>query len=306
MAWSQLMNHRRLSGFTLIELLVVISIIALLIALLLPALGQARGSAQRAGCLNNLHQISIANQMFMDDHNDKPPLAPTDGATHLWKNWNFGGRYPLKDSTVLRRESPYPYERPLNPYAHPNLALGGTPAEFGKKAKKDPNVPFSDFEDPDKYNFPIFHCPSDGFYNWQENCEKDGTISNNLSAYDACGTSYLYNDAWTQTKKHGFEFGNEAEEVSNRDGMRMLKRARQLYASQFIIFTDDPADWTLNMPDHVAPTEYTHHGTADSHAVSFFDGHAAILTFERWSDTGRVKGIAAKYMVLFPEQIRKN
>src|SRR5688500_17111331 len=60
-------------GFTLIELLVVIVIIGILASLLLPALSRAKFAAQNTICKNNLRQISLASQMYVQTHDVFPP-----------------------------------------------------------------------------------------------------------------------------------------------------------------------------------------------------------------------------------------
>lgn len=64
----------RKRAFTLIELLVVIAIIAVLIALLLPAVQQARESARRTQCKNNLKQIGLALHNYHDTHSRFPAV----------------------------------------------------------------------------------------------------------------------------------------------------------------------------------------------------------------------------------------
>lgn len=71
---------KKLSGFTLVEIFVVIGTIGLALALLLPAVQNARESARRMQCLNNLRQIILATHAVHDTYGSLPPLsAPCSG-----------------------------------------------------------------------------------------------------------------------------------------------------------------------------------------------------------------------------------
>lgn len=80
------MGGARRDAFTLIELLVVVCVFLLLAAVLLPVFAQARDAARRADCLANLHQLSQAHRLYMQDYEETLPTfyQRSDRGYRLW------------------------------------------------------------------------------------------------------------------------------------------------------------------------------------------------------------------------------
>jgi prepilin-type N-terminal cleavage/methylation domain-containing protein len=63
------------NSFTLTELLVVITIIAILAGLIMPAIQSAVSQAKKTDCMNNLKQISIGLNLYVDQNDQRMPYC---------------------------------------------------------------------------------------------------------------------------------------------------------------------------------------------------------------------------------------
>lgn len=275
------------TAFTLIELLVVISIIALLIGILLPALSRAREAARTGMCLSQGHQIAVANEQYASDNEDLMPIQlPKRGAS----SYTHGGRSPI-DGGANGDWAPFCWQRPLNPYAHPDLPLGSI------------DVPREDLKDPNQYNFPIFWCPNDKGYSYQLGQDAEGNPGDKMNNYYAIGTSYTFNLTWGDfrgvyteifTPIHVGAGGDEGKREMNRAN-KLFAKARLEMPSQFVAFFDDPADYEFWY--RVSP-KITHHGVKDRNTFIYLDGHTAQV------DTDPDDVYNSRYMLVFPSLMK--
>jgi len=130
-------SARQRQAFTLIELLVVIGVIALLLAILIPVLRSAKEHAQRAVCLSNLRQLTLAWVAYADDNDGKLVCGRAfrteiDGYNKVKRSMLEGwmGRafsFPESRSAVIENPNKgalWPYIRDIDVYRCPRGRTG--------------------------------------------------------------------------------------------------------------------------------------------------------------------------------------
>jgi prepilin-type N-terminal cleavage/methylation domain-containing protein/prepilin-type processing-associated H-X9-DG protein len=138
--------RKRAPAFTLVELLVAIAIIGILVALLLPAIQQARESARRMQCANNLKQLALATHGYVDVHAKLPPSGIVESKT---LTDGSGHTYPVFDQ---RSGKMFSWAVLLLPFVEENNLYNLF--DQSKTVLEQPN-------NPQQHSVPTYLCPSD-------------------------------------------------------------------------------------------------------------------------------------------------
>jgi len=269
---------RGIHAFTLLELLAVIAIIAILAAILLPALSSARERSRGVYCLNNTRQLTLAWQLYGDDHEGLLP-------------------YNLVMSGSVIPGYPMPYRNPenwVNNVMTWDLSTDNTNLATITQASLGSYV---------VGNTAIFHCPSDNVLSREQQA----------NGWSERIRSYSMNAMVGNPGTNVFVGGQNV----NNPGYRQFFKIEQMsHPTEIFVFLDEHPDSIedgyfvdRNLPgagydaSSVPVNEWSrmpasyHNGSG---SFSFADGHASL---HRWQSSATVVPAVADDVSIFPLQI---
>jgi len=106
---------RRERAFTIIELLAVLGIIAVLVAFLIPSIARTRERARQIQCSNNLKQIALSLQNYMNTYESLPP----------------GAMNPLSEIVDRPQGDPLSWTIQILPYLEQSMLAGSLNDTYG-------------------------------------------------------------------------------------------------------------------------------------------------------------------------------
>jgi prepilin-type processing-associated H-X9-DG protein/prepilin-type N-terminal cleavage/methylation domain-containing protein len=95
-------------AFTLVELLVVIAVVGILAALLLTAISQAKAKAKKIQCVNNLHQLGIALNGFVQENHAYPLYANFNISKHnVTAHYDWAEALSYEELGIAESKTPF-------------------------------------------------------------------------------------------------------------------------------------------------------------------------------------------------------
>jgi prepilin-type N-terminal cleavage/methylation domain-containing protein len=228
----------RAAAFTLVELLTVIAIIAVLASLLMTAVASAKKKSRTAICMFNLHQISLALDMYLDDFGKRPPRVDD----------LVSGKYlPAPRSLLCPEDKTGNWGRLVGSIQSGNLTIGlppvgGTPAALNE---------------PVRYSY-LLHPLSWDDTTWDRLMQAGGNAGVAACQLHGLGTQdvpdvHSFSGLLLRAQKDGAVvrrrlFWNAEALPSGTDAIPLSSSGSVPDLDPLQIYLDDPARWFQNTP----------------------------------------------------------